>query len=256
MGTEREVLKIIQISDCHLQADEHALYRGENADANLQSVWRRALDWQPGLILLTGDLCETPSETAYARLSALLQTDLPLLALPGNHDDAGLMQRWFPDGAWDGVKAVTFGAWLVLLLDSTIPGLVGGGIPEQRLARLKEALSDGEAEHVLIALHHQPVPVGAPWIDRYPLHEPEDFLEAVDAEPRIRCVIWGHIHHAFSAWRAGKWLLGAPSSAVNSLPETQRFEADPAGPACRWLKLFENGEVDAGILHGRAEQAV
>ena len=60
-----------------------------------------------------------------------------------------------------------------------------------------------DAEHILVALHHQPVPVNAPWIDRYALEEPERFLNYIDRENRVRCVAWGHVHHAFSTERNG-----------------------------------------------------
>jgi len=48
--------------------------------------------------------------------------------------------------------------------------------------------------------------------------------------------------------RKGVDLFGTPSSAANSLPATEKFCLDPAGPACRWFQLSTNGLVETGIL--------
>jgi Icc protein len=110
-------------------------------------------------------------------------------------------------------------------------------------------LSRSAKDYVLLALHHQPVPVDAAWIDRYPLQEPAGFLKIVEADPRVRCVVWGHIHHHFETRRKGVLFLGAPSTAANSLPRAERFTLDPTGPACRWLELGSTGCVEFGQLY-------
>jgi Icc protein len=101
---------------------------------------------------------------------------------------------------------------------------------------------------VLLALHHQPVPVNAPWIDRYGLKDPARFFSYVDRERRIRCIVWGHVHHDFRLERRGVVMLGAPSTVANSLPQTRRFTLDMEGPSCRWLELNSDGRVETGLL--------
>ena len=242
-------VKIIQISDCHLPADPATPYRGENADANLSAVWQKAMAWGPDLVLLTGDLSEDASEASYERLGALLQADLPFLAIPGNHDEPELIRRLFPDGPWEGPFIREAGTWGIILADSTVRGRVSGRFTAEGLEELRAAMAGNEMDHLLVALHHQPVPVDAPWIDRYPLEDAGAFLHVIDAEPRVRCVIWGHIHHHFAVDRGGVLMLGAPSTAANSLPRSARFELDPAGPACRSLVLSSEGTVAYGQLY-------
>ena len=242
--------RIIQISDCHVSADDKALYRGQNADENFKRVLHRARQWSPDLILLSGDVSEDGSEESYERLSGLLaETAVPVLALPGNHDDVEMMSRYFPQGPWHGPFVMEMAQWQLVLLDSTEPGRISGSFSASTLEQLQTSLQNSEKEHSLVVLHHQPVPVGALWIDRYMLERPSEFLQVISQSPRVRCICWGHVHHDFQAERNDVNLLGAPSSVVNSIPGTQRFTLDPAGAACRWLELTASGKVETGILN-------
>ncbi len=250
--SEPNTLRIIQISDCHLPADPQASYRGQNADANLKAVMAQARRWRPDLLLVTGDLSEDAGEASYRRLAGLLGTAaVPILALPGNHDEPQVMRRYFSQGPWDGLDTVDFGAWRLILVDSKKTGAVAGSIRDSTLEGLRRILKANPRQHKLVALHHQPLPVGAAWIDRFRLEAPEQLFSVLDEDQGVRSVVWGHIHHAFEAERNGVRLLGAPSSVANSLPATARFELDERGPACRWLELTGQGKVETGVLLGR-----
>ncbi|MEE8338966.1 MAG: metallophosphoesterase [Xanthomonadales bacterium] len=250
LAGEFATLRIIQISDCHVSADPDALYRGQSPDANLRKILQLARRWNPALILLTGDVSEDGSRQSYQRTSGLLaRAGVPVLALPGNHDDVEVMRRYFPVGPWDGPQVIKAENWQLVLLDSTEPNRIDGCFSASRLEQIRASLHDKDREHTLVALHHQPVPVGAPWIDRYMLESPGRFLEVIDRSLQARCVVWGHVHHDFRLQRKGMILLGAPSSVANSIPGAQRFTLDQMGPACRWLELSARGEVNTGVLN-------
>jgi len=248
-GGRRNLIRVLQLSDSHLAADRQADYRGQNADSKLRSLLPAARAWDPDLVLLTGDVSEDASPASYARAAVMLGTiGAPLLALPGNHDEPAEMSRHFPQGPWQGPFAHETGRWLIVLMDSTFRGGISGSFSQQYLERFDRVLRGSRASFVLVGLHHQPVPVGAPWIDRYPLERPQPFLDFIDRDRRVRCVVWGHIHHDYRAERNGVTLLGAPSAVANSLPKTRSFTLDLEGPAGRWLELGEDGAVKAGIL--------
>lgn len=186
---------------------------------------------------------------SYARVAVRLGTlGAPVLALPGNHDEPGVMKQHFPLGPWDGPGVFELDQWLVVGLDSTSPGKISGVFSQHDLERFDASMRGSDAEHILVALHHQPVPVNSPWIDRYALEEPERFLNYVDREKRVRGVAWGHVHQSFFADRKGVSFLGAPSSVANSLPEKQKFTLDLAGPSCRWMELGDDGAVRTGVM--------
>jgi len=249
MMDKAQPLRVIQVSDCHVASNPDADYRGQNAEQNLAAVLAAVATWQPDLILLSGDVSEDASKASYQRVSErLARVNAPVVALPGNHDDPSVMRPYFPDGPWQGPRVTARGNWRLILLDSTERRQISGSLDASSLGWLEDELRSNPECHHLVALHHQPVEVGAPWIDKYRLNSPEPFLQLVDQASSVRCVAWGHIHHGFESSRGGVEFLGAPSTAANSLPGTGRFTLDAAGPACRWLKLFPDGRLETGLL--------
>ena len=252
----KNALRIIQVSDCHVSSDPRADYRGKNADRNLADLLPAMRAWKPDLVLLTGDISEDGSAASYGRVSVLLGAlEAPLLALPGNHDLPSEMERFFPQGSWGGPYQQVVKNWQLVLLDSTEQNRVGGRLSQQELDQLEHCLNISAAAFTLVALHHQPVPVNSHWIDRYGLEEPESFFHVLDRNPRVRCVAWGHVHQEFQSMRGKVHLLGSPSTVANSLKETSSFTLDKAGPACRWLELTAEGEIETGLLRAGQSSA-
>ena len=81
--------------------------------------------------------------------------------------------------------------------------------------------------------------------------QPQQLLSLLDGSRQVKALIWGHIHQGFETDHQQIRLLGAPSTAANSLPATDRFTLDARGAACRWLKLCSTGEMETGLMHVR-----
>lgn len=242
-------IRIAQITDCHLPADSKMTYRGIYPHANLERLLGKVIEWKPDLLLATGDLSEDASPASYSALQRLFDSlKVPVLALPGNHDDAVLVNGKFPGSPVDGVEVSTHGEWQIIRLNSCLPGKPHGELGAATLSGLKTALGQSVGRPRLLAVHHQPLEVGSPWIDKYRLFGPEVFLELIDQQEDIKAVVWGHVHQAFDLYRNGTAMLGSPSSAINSLPGAQSFTPDPSGPAFRWLELEANGALKTGIV--------
>ena len=240
---------IAQLSDCHLPADPQQRYRGINPYKNLQTLLQKVKDIKPDLVLASGDLSEDGSRQSYQALRQLLEPlDVPVLALPGNHDDSGLLAEIFPDSPTDTIRVSEHGPWQLVRLNSSLPGKVDGWLSEKTVSELEHHLRNERQRPRLIALHHQPVPVDSPWIDKYRLGEPEAFLNIIDRHRAVKAVVWGHVHQAFETDRKGTSMLGSPSSAINSLPGAQKFTMDPVGPACRFLDLQSDGTLRTHVI--------
>jgi Icc protein len=242
--------RLAQISDCHLPQSPDKPYRGLKADPGLRAVLAAVADWQPDAVLITGDLSEDASEASYERLAEKVgELGVPVCAIPGNHDLPARMLEYFPYGPYDGPFVFEASGWKLLLLNSARAGRVDGSVASDDLGVLAEALQDpGPA---LLALHHQPVAIGSPWIDKFMLADPGELLDWVAGNPQVKAVVWGHVHQAFEATVGSARFMSCPSTAANSLPGCERFSHDPAGPACRWLELYPDGRLESGILQLR-----
>lgn len=202
----------------------------------------------PGLLLATGDLSEDGSRTSYLALRNYLKPlGIPVLALPGNHDDPGLLAEIFPGSPVDTIKVSEHGPWQIIRLNSCLPGKPEGRLSEKTLADLESFFENNEQRPLLIALHHQPVSIGSPWIDKYRLQDTGQFLQLIDQQANVKAVVWGHVHQVFEANRNGIAMLGSPSSAINGLTAAQKFTADAGGPAFRWLELKADGTTLSGV---------
>jgi len=242
-------IRIAQITDCHLPADPKLEYRGMDSYASMKALVRKVKTLKPDLILATGDLSEDGSQASYFALKQFFDSmGVPVLALPGNHDDAALLARIFPVSPVDKVQVTDHGPWQIIRLNSCLPGTPKGQLSDLSLLGLKNVLAQDAGRPRLLAVHHQPVVVGSPWIDKYRLFEPEPFLSLIDNHPDVKAVVWGHIHQAYDANRNGTRMLGGPSSASNGLPGAQKFTPDTCGPACRWLELNTDGTVYTEII--------
>jgi Icc protein len=249
IGTVGNSTLIAQITDCHLPADTQQTYRGINPHRNLKSLLKKVMAIQPDLLLATGDLSEDGSRVSYQRLQTMFKSlGVPVLALPGNHDDARLLAETYPGSPVDTFAVSKHGPWRIVRLNSCLPGKPEGRLSEKLLSELEDYLQRHDKHPLLISLHHQPIEIGSPWIDKYRLMDSEALLQLVDHYPNIKAVTWGHIHQAFETDRNGTAMLGGPSSAINALSGAQRFTPDTTGPACRWLELRPDETLTSGII--------
>ncbi|HLS06145.1 MAG TPA: metallophosphoesterase [Wenzhouxiangella sp.] len=237
-------LTVVQLSDTHLSADPQALYRGQNPDANLARLGPVIGALAPDLIVLTGDVSEDASTASYWRAGGFVRALAPQVAwLPGNHDRRAIMAGVFNGLGFDAGPIINRGGWQLVLLDSSDPDHPHGEFDERRLAPLDQMNPDSPA---LVFLHHQPLSVGSPWIDKYPLKNPQMLWNALDGRP-VRAVAFGHVHQVFEGECRGIACLSAPSAAANSRRDSEKFTLDAPGPAVRWFRLWPDGRWHSGI---------
>jgi len=245
------VLRLIQLSDCHVSASRDAHYRGEHALDGLNSIVTAARSWRPDLVVASGDLSEDTSPESYRLLAeSFLQLGADVFLMPGNHDDIELMHSGFPESCFQLESEHCAGDWRLYFLDSTVRGTPAGRVDPTDACDLATHINDQAESNAFVFLHHQPFLSGSAWIDKYPLMEAEGFREAISGCEKLRAVAWGHIHHGWELKRDGVMWLGCPATGTNTLPATEKFTTDERGPACRWLELSENGTIETGLLYG------
>jgi len=243
--------RIIQITDPHIFASPETSLDGVNTADTLAQVLSlmRKRYWPPAAVVLTGDLVENVSGAAYQNLRAqLLELEVSVYCLAGNHDDPELMRQVLPGDNIYLVDHALFGEWIVIFLSTHLPGTHGGHLEQTALDSLERLLHHPQAEYALVCLHHPVVPIGSSWLDAMRLDNPEQLFAVLDRQPKVKGVIWGHIHQDFSLYRNGVALLGTPSTCVQFLPGSDRFAKDALGPGYRWLMLGADGQLQSGIV--------
>jgi Icc protein len=244
-----EGILVAQVTDCHLPSDPQHKYRGIDPHKNLQALIKKIRVMKPDLLLASGDLSEDGGRLSYQALQKYFKPlRIPVLALPGNHDDPALLAEIFPGSPVDSIAVSEHGPWQIIRLNSCLPGKPAGRLSEKSISELEHFLNHHQHAPLLIAVHHQPITIGSPWIDKYPLTEAQAFLQLVDEHPNVKAVVWGHVHQVFETNRNGTAMLAGPSSAINALPGVQKFTPDASGPACRWLELRADQTLLSGII--------
>ena len=123
---------IAQISDLHIKAPGALAYgRVDTAVALSRCISElNRLSPRPDLVVISGDLADTPTAAEYEHLTTLLAPlQIPFAAIPGNHDDRALMRAALPQ---DGVPV---GDPLKLLAGAATTALEVGRVGAQGVDR-------------------------------------------------------------------------------------------------------------------------
>jgi len=167
----------------------------------------------------------------------------PVYCLPGNHDEPVALQRELARPPFVVGGSIDHGAWRIALLDSCVPGSADGRLSAASLAALDAMLAGAAGRHVLVCLHHHPVPMASRWLDRVGLTNSAELFRVLDAHRNVRAVLWGHVHQCYDGLRRNVRLLGTPSTCAQFLPNSDDFAVDPRPPAYRTFELRADGSL-------------
>jgi Icc protein len=242
-------LKLVQITDCHLGENTGDDLLGMDTDDSLQQVLALVKSEQgiADLLLATGDISNHGHKGSYTRFrDATTALARHVRWLPGNHDNQSLMRQAVAGGP-ELSRTIDIAQWRVIMLDSTVAGEVGGRFSARELAFLEQSLLDSPAAHVLICMHHHPVPVGCNWLDEQRVANADEFFAVVDQFESVRGILWGHIHQQIDIDRGGVKLMSTPSSCVQFAQNSPVFKLDKLNPGYRSLLLYPDGRIDTKV---------
>lgn len=221
------MIRLIQVTDCHLHADPAARSRAGFPLRQLEAVVEAVRAERPDVVLVTGDISQDETAASYQHAHQAFATlACPWFWFGGNHDQPGLMTD---------IKAIhgdiDLARWRLLTVDSCVRGHAHGELGEERIGQLVERLAEDERP-TLLAMHHPPLAVGSAWLDEIGLKDREALWQALAAFPQVKAVLCGHIHQAFTGSQAlehGKVMVyGCPSSTDQFLPGAKDFAIDEA----------------------------
>src|ERR1700741_2081172 len=239
------VVRLTHFTDPHLYGAETGTLRGVATLPAPQAALARARahDWPPDALLVTGDIVQD-DPAGYPHFRRLFGAlGLPVLCIPGNHDDPRAMRLELDAPPFVLGGHVDLGRWRIVLLDSCLPGSASGRLSPESLRALDAALGSAGKRHCMVCLHHHPVPMASRWLDRVGLENAAEFLATVDRPPNVRAIVWGHVHQNHAALRKGVRLLATPSTCAQFLPNSDDFAVDVRPPAYRTLELRPDGSL-------------
>lgn len=227
---------IVQLSDPHVRP-EGALYQGvvdSNAQFAAAIAHVNALDPRPDLVLLSGDLVDHGQDDEYAMLARMLEPlEVPVLAIPGNHDEREAFRRAFAGKPWLPAEGPIdyavgdHGVVRIVALDVTLPGLHHGVVSEEAAAWLDEVLTAEPARPTMVMMHQPPFATGIPYMDPYSCREGQRLAEVVARHPQVERILCGHVHR-FMQLRFGGTILCSAPSTTTAIALQLRGDARPA----------------------------
>ncbi|MDO8954464.1 MAG: metallophosphoesterase [Gammaproteobacteria bacterium] len=244
------MLRVIQISDCHLSADlayeKHGVNTAEAFEAVLQDIHTQA---KPDLIIASGDIAEHPSKAVYERFfDRLASFTCPIVCVPGNHDNKALLDKCIPappSGSGLERGGIDFKFWQIIGLDSNGPAKepYGGYLNEVELNLLEQKLQASD-KYSLLVMHH-PLIVNEPgWLQQVKLENADVLYKLIGDYHQIKGLVSGHIHYAYDIELDGNLYLSCPSTYRQFNGQSTKFSlAVDSRPGYRKLCLMDNGQI-------------
>ena len=180
--------RLVQLTDTHLCRVRGGTLLGMDTDHSLQAVidlvqqeragWTCC--WRPA-ICLTGErakpmsACRTISTQLPGQTSGCLV--ITMIAMRWKRWQCWRCQRLS--------REIRCGNWQILMLDSQVPGEVGGELGATEMAFLASALEAPSEQglYTLVCLHHQPVAIGSQWLDEQMVADAETSSAVLDRYP-------------------------------------------------------------------------
>ena len=242
-------LRVLQLTDPHLGDQPGEALMGLDTDYSLQCVIKQVQQnhREIDVLLATGDLSHSATIASYQRFHRLSE---PLASkrfwLPGNHDDWRVMQQATQGGA-ELNRCINMANWRIVMINSTIPGEVGGRIDSEELKFVEQCVAGAGEQHVLLCLHHHPISSGCAWLDEQQVSNGQALLDLIGRHQQVKGVIWGHIHQALEQQYQQARLMATPSTCIQFAANSQHFGLDQLNPGYRWLELHADGRIDSTV---------
>lgn len=231
---------IAQITDCHVVTPgERVADRVDSAAALARAVEQlEALPTRPDLVVATGDLVNDGRADQYDVFESIVaQLTLPLVTVPGNHDDRTELRRRFelpPGGPEDPIDHLRdLGPLRLVFLDTLVPGRIGGAITVAQVEWLDAVLAEAPDRPTIVFQHHPPFTTGIGFMDAERFEGAEAYAALLARHPQVELVSSGHLHrtivHRFGGTVACTWpsTCVALDLALGDAPV--RYTTEPSG---------------------------
>lgn len=258
--TNAPVIKLVQVTDSHLFKQRSGELLGINTLESFNQVLKeiRQSDFAYDLALATGDLVQDDSIEGYQYFcESAQQLQKMLFWIPGNHDFQPKMFDILSQeqNNISPKKHLLLGDhWQVLLLDSQVYGVSYGQLGQYQLDWLQSKLKEYPERYALVVLHHHILSTGSAWLDQHNLRNSYDLALVLSAFPKVRGILYGHIHQQVDKEWQGYKLMATPSTCIQFKADSHHFSLDKQQPGWREIELWQDGSIQSRVK--RIKQAL
>ena len=196
---------IAQITDCHVVEPGELVADRVDSAAALERAVRQIteLPTRPDLVVATGDLVNDGRATQYDRFQEIVaELTVPLIPVPGNHDDRAELRARFadvlpPGGPDDPIDhVVDLGPLRLVFVDTQVPGAVAGAITAAQVVWLDALLAERPDRATIVFQHHPPFATGIGFMDREAFTGADPYERMLARHPQVELVSCGHLHRS------------------------------------------------------------
>jgi Icc protein len=215
----KDSLKVVQISDTHLFAQGANLW-GVDTNNTLNKVVETLISTEfhdTDFILLTGDLSQDETPESYKHFITLFQNcSIPVFWIPGNHDDLDIMSTVFTKlPTFSSPEVIELKHWIFIFIDTKLDGAIPGYIKPCTLQTIRNQIEEADKKNksITLVMHHHPLLVNTPLIDKYPVKNREELWELI-SDSRVKLIITGHVHNDYSYMHQGVTVECSPATCL------------------------------------------
>lgn len=224
-------MKVIQISDTHLFANDELEIFGVKSNITFKEVIRKIVDEDShgvDMILLTGDISQDETAESYQKAANhLSKLNIPVYWIPGNHDNTVRMEMVFRNAKnFHHQSYLSLSDWHFIFINTKIDGTDAGYLSETELALLAHELAiSPHDKKIAIIMHHHPAPVGTPLIDHYILKNSSVFWKTM-MEAKVALIICGHVHGDYQFQYNNIMIESSPATCLQWVKGTKDLKMD------------------------------
>ncbi len=242
-------MKLIQISDPHLFADESGSLLGVNTResflATLESISQNHQNIDA--IVVTGDISQDYSEESYQFfVDQMNQFDCPVHCLAGNHDESERLKKFASSNNVTTKKTLDFPHWKLLLANTQVKGKVHGLVSSEEMQWLSQELSSSKTSSIVFT-HHHPININADWIDRIGIKNGTEFTNLLDQYSQVKACGFGHVHQNLEISQGHLQYLAVPSTCIQFKQNSAEFAVTEELPGYREFNCHEDGTIKTRV---------
>jgi len=138
--------------------------------------------------------------------------------------------------------------WRFVMLDSSVRGEDSGCVGNAQREWLRVTLAASPDVPTIVAVHHNPLPVGSEWLDTMTISDGAALLAILDTAPQVKAVVFGHVHQEFEEYRDGTLYASVPSTFFQFKPRSREFGKDENRNAGARIIRLVGDKVQSAVL--------